>query len=332
VFWINSVVLGLLLFFSFTGVFVLAGISLALVLDEIWNPREGAVRRIAGAFLLFGILFAPIYFFSLRPGMGNANLRTMWTLEYFPLHALSEAPRWLFRKTHEVGVLTLGKGLLSIVAAIGIACGLVASVVRRNLLIVAATGGALACFGATVLQRYPFTDRLLLFLIPAFILLLTAGYQWLFAALRGNIRAGADWIAAAALLLCCVTTLKTYAVPPPLLDEPLKAFQFVRANWQSGDRLYATRLASPCVIYYQSRPGWPSWHPILNVVAVDGALRMPSALSAPVLPGRDWLIVSRTDWLKRGESVPVTEYFDSRGTRLAREDETWTSATLYQVH
>jgi hypothetical protein len=331
VFWINCVVLGLLPWFAFTAVFVLAGIGLALVLDAVWNPREGGFRRIAGAFLVFGVLFAPVYFVSIRPGMGNAALRTMWVAQYFPLHTLSAAPGWLFHKIHEVCALTLGKGVLSIVAAIGITCGLAASILRRNMLILAATGGALACFGAAVLQRYPFTDRLLLFLIPAFILLLTAGFQWLSSVLPGNMRVSSDLIAAAALVWCVVLAFKTYIVPPALLDEPLKALQFVRANWQTGDRLYATRLSSPCVIYYASRPGWPSWQPVLNVVAVDGDVHTPSALSVPVLPGRDWLLVSRTDWLQRGESVPVTEYFDSRGTRLARNDEEWTSVTLYRV-
>ena len=332
VFWINAVVLGLLPWFSFTAVFVLAGISLALVLGEIWNPREGGWRRIAEALLLFGVLFVPIYFFSMRPGMGNSVLRTMWTLQYFPIHDLSEAPRWLIRKVHEVSALTLTKGLWSIAAAIGIAFGLVATILRRNLLIVAAAGGALACFGATVLQRYPFTDRFLLFLVPAFILLLTTGYQWLSEMLPGNIRLGSDLIACAALLWCFVAALRTYIVPPPLLDEPLKALQFVRAHWQAGDRMYATPHASPCVIYYESRPGWPDWHPVLNVLAVDGAEHAPSTLSVPVLPGRDWLVVSRSDWEKRGESVPVTEYFDGRGTPLARKDENWTTVTLFQMH
>jgi hypothetical protein len=331
VFWINSVALGFLPWFSFTAVFMLAGIGLTLVLGQIWNPREGGFRRTAGALLLFAVLFVPIYLFSIRPGMGNPVLRTMWTPEYFPIHALSEAPLWMIRKMHEVCVLTFSNGLWSIAAAIGIICGLAASILRRNLLIVAATGGALACFGATVLQRYPFIGRFLLFLTPTFILLLVAGYQWLSTVLPRRVRIGSDLIAAVALLWCFMSAVKAYVVPPPLLDEPLKALQFVRAHWETGDRMYATPLASPCVIYYGSKPGWPSWHPVLNVLAVDGAQHIPSTLTVPVLPGRDWLIVSRTDWQTRGESVPVREYFDSRGTPLARKDEEWTTAMLYQV-
>jgi hypothetical protein len=198
-------------------------------------------------------------------------------------------------------------------------------------LLLAATGGALACFGATVLQMYPFIGRFLLFLTPTFILLLVAGYQWLSTVLPRRVRIGSDLIATAALLWCIVAAVKEYVVPPPLLDEPYKALQFLRANWQTGDRLYATPLASPCVVYYGSRPGWPSWQPVLNVVAIDGAEHTPSTLSAPVLPGRDWLVMSRTDWQKRGESVPVREYFDGRGTPLARKDEEWTTVMLYRV-
>lgn len=120
-------------------------------------------------------------------------------------------------------------------------------------------------------------------------------------------------------------------VRPLAADDPREALRFVSSNWQPGDRLYATRLSTPCVIYYGHVLDLPISDAVLNVEAVNGDQHSPGALSVPVLPGRDWLVEMRESWRKRGESVPVREYFEARGTQLARKDVEWTSATLYQV-
>ncbi len=329
-FWISSLVLGLLPWFSFTAVFVLAGIGLALLLGELWSPGGAGVRRTVGVLLLWGVLLIPVYVISIRPSTANPALRALWSPEYFPLHALSAVPHWIAAKMEEVCTMSFNKRLWPL-AAIGIIFGLVASILRRNLLLLAASGGVLACLGAAALQRYPFGDRLILFLMPAFILLVVAGYQWLRWLFPRNIRIASDLIAASALLWCLASAVKTYVVRPSFIDEPREALRFVRSNWQDGDRLYATPLSTPCVIYYGRLLDRPNSDVALNVFALDGAQHSPTALSVPVSPGRDWLVEMRTDWEKRGESVPVREYFEARAKRLARKDVEYTSATLYQV-
>jgi hypothetical protein len=331
VLWINALVLGLLPWFSFSSVFVLAGISLAVVLSEVWAPRKHGVQRTAGVLLLFGVLLIPVYMISIRPGMANPGLHAVWTAQFFPLHALSEAPLWIASKIKEICVLTFG-GRFWPLAAIGMLFGLVASILRRSLLFLAGTTGALACLGAAVFQKYPFSGRLILFLMPVSILLVVAGYQWLRSLFSRSLGIIADLIAAFVLLWCVASAVRAYAVRPPTADDPREALRFVARHWQTGDRLYTTQLATPCVIYYGPVLDFPISGAILNVVAVNGAQPGPSALSIPISPGRDWLIEMREPWRKRGEAVPVREYFEARGTQLKRKDVEWTSSTLYQVH
>jgi hypothetical protein len=331
VLWINTLALGLLPWFSFTSVFVLAGISLALVLGQLWTPREQrGVRRNTGVLLLWCCLLIPVYMISIRPGMANPALHAVWIKQYFPLRALSEAPYWIAGKIEEVCTLSFNKRLWPL-AGIGMVFGLVASVLRRDLLLLAGAAGVLACLGAAVLQRYPFGGRLILFSVPAFILLVVTGYQWLRSVFPRSIRIASDLVAASALLWCLASAVKAYGIRPSFIDEPREALRFVRSNWQAADRLYATPLSTPCVIYYGGVIDWPSSEVSLNVFAVDGGQHSPSALSVPVSRGRDWLVEMRTPWEERGESVPVREYFEARAMKLARKDVEWTSATLYQV-
>ena len=330
VFWINSLALGLLLWFSFSSVFVLVGIGLALVLDQIWARPERNVARTAGALLLFGALFIPVYAVSMRPGLANPALRAMWMPHYFPLHALSEWPRWIAIKIEEVCVQSFNNRLWPL-AGISILFGLVASVRRRDPLLLTGTAGAAACLGAAVLQKYPFSGLLIPLSMPASFFSSVQGINP-FAPYFRRASGCFHLIAAAALLWCVASAIKGYGVQPSFMDEPREALRFVRDSWQPGDRLYATRYSTPCVVYYTSKLNWPSRNNIaLNVYALDGAQHSPSALSVPVLTGRDWLVEMRTDWDKRGESVPVREYFEARGQRLAGKDVEWTSATLYQI-
>jgi hypothetical protein len=330
-FSINSLALGLLPWFSFSSVFVLAGIGLALVLGQLWTPRQGGASRNSGVLLLWGFLFIPVYLISIRPGMASPAIgHAVWVKEYFPLRALSEAPLWIIGKIEEVCTLSFNKRLWPL-AGIGMLFGLVTSILRRDLLLLAGAAGLLVCLGAAVLQKYPFGGRLILFSVPALVLLVVAGYQSLRSVFPPGIRVGSDLVAASALCWCLASAVKAYGVRPSVNDEPREALRFARSNWQAGDRLYATPLSTPCVIYYSGVLDWPSSDVSLNVFAVDGGQHSPSVLSVPVSPGRDWLVEMRTPWEERGESVPVREYFEARARKLARKDVEWTSATLYQV-
>lgn len=330
VFWLSALGLGLLPWISFTAVFVLAGIGLALLLDRYWTPRPHGTQTVAGVFLLWLALFVPFYLISMRPGMANSVLHGMWIEHYFPLHALSKGPQWIITKIQEVGTLSFSQRL-SVLAVICMISGLIAAILRRNLLILAGTGGAVACLAAAILQKYPFYNRMILFAVPAFILLIVTGYQWMRSLFPRGLGVTADWVAAAALLWCLGSAVKQFGVQPTFQDQPREALQFLRGNWHSGDRLYATPYSSPCVMYYGRALGLPSSAFVLNLVAPNPAQRNPPVLSQPVLPGRDWLVEMRTDWEERGESVPVREYFEARAQPLASKDMQWTSVTLYRV-
>jgi hypothetical protein len=329
-FWISSLALGLMPWFSFTSVFVLAGIAVAYVLGQWWSPAGADARKTAKVLCLWAVAFIPVYVVSIRPSGADPALRAMWATQDFPLHALDKIPFWITTKFVEVCALDLNQRLWPL-AGVCLACGLVVAALRRNLLLIAGAVAAFACLGAAVLQMYPFSGRLILFLTPGFILLTAAGYQWLRSVFPWGIRRATDLVSTLALFWCMASAVKAYGVRPTFVDEPREALRFVRDNWQAGDRLYATPYSTPCMVYYGRTLGLPSSDVVLNVSAADVAQTNPGSLSVPVSPGRDWLVEMRTDWEKRGQSVPVREYFDARGKRLARKDEEWTSVTLYQI-
>ncbi len=331
VFWTNSVVLASLLWFSFSAIFVLAGIGLALALREFSQGNMASRRRLMAVLSLWSLLLVPVYIWSVRPGLANPALRAMWVQEYFPWHTLAQAPRWLFDRFIEVSTNNFNKRLWFL-AAVSILFGVASIIRRRDMVMIAGCGAVLACLGGAVVQKYPFHGRLLLFLAPVIILLTVLGYEWIRSPFPRWARAGLDGVAGLAVLWCTASAVNAYGVRPGFSDEPREALRYVRANWQPGDRVYATPSSTPCMLYYQRFADIPSSAIVLDVSAVDGAEHVPTALSAPVAPGRDWLLEMRTPWEKRGESVPVYEYFESRGRLIKQMDVEWTSALLFEVH
>lgn len=329
VFWFRTVALALIPWFSFSAVFVLSGIGAALAFSGVIGAGVH-LRRAAGAIFLWMVLWIPVYILSIRPGMANRMLAAFWAAQYFPLHAPSQVPRWIFNRLLEFGILSFHKRLW-VLAAAGLFAGVVASLRRRDMLLLSGCATILACFGAAVLQKYPFGGRLILFLVPIFILLMVQGFQELRAVVPAWGGLVLQIVALVALLWCTESAIKAYAFHPGFPDEPREALRFARANWKTGDHLYVSGYSSPCVLYYNSSLRFPTSQIELNVSAVDGAEHTPTALSVPVTGGRDWLIEMRTDWEKRGQSVPVREYFETNGRLVARKDMEWTSALLFEV-
>lgn len=323
----RGLALALLLWFSFSGLFVLAGIGAVLALRSL--QRRFAVWHLAGIAAIWGVTLVAVYLVSIRPGMSNDALRGMWVAHYFPVHDLAAAPAWMFDKAAELATLHFNKRLWPLALGAMLTVFLTRRPVDPTLQ--AGAWGVLACLGAAGVQAYPFSGRLLLFLAPAVVLLIVGGHASLRALAPRAPRLLLDGVAVLALGWCVASAVKTYAVRPTFIDEPREVLRFAASNWRDGDRLFATPYASPCVLYYAPRVGLDTTAIATRVLPVGDASATPRALAPPVGHGRHWLVVMRTPWEARGQSVPVEEYFARSGRELMRRDAQWSSAVLFDV-
>ncbi|HYL36157.1 MAG TPA: hypothetical protein VEV17_09625 [Bryobacteraceae bacterium] len=330
-FWRNSVILGLLPWFSFSALFMLAGIGIIMACAQASGGRWLVSKRIAWLCLLWVALLLPIYQYSIRPGTLNSSLHTMWAEDYMPLQSLADCLGWIWNKFVEVCEMAFNKRLWFLAAA-GITVGTTASVLHRDWAVLAGAAALCVCYGAAALHQYPVRGRLVLFAMPVLILLLVRGYEWLRRMFAGVVLLAADAIVGAALLWCTLSAIKAVFLYPTYIDQPREVLRFARSQWRPGDRLYATPYSTACVLYYRKPLDWAEADFNLNVKSAEDEETTPTRLTTPVLPGRSWLVEMRTPWKRRGESVPVREYFDAHGKWLAQKDVEWTSVTLYEIH
>jgi hypothetical protein len=134
---------------------------------------------------------------------------------------------------------------------------------------------------AAAMRTYPFSERLILFTTPLFLLVIAAGagFVWERVGRQGRVVAV---LLAAALLAPSAAMAGKHLLRPPGREELRPVLQLVAKNWQAGDVLYLYYAAEHVYDYYAPRMGLEEVRPIVGKMSRDdwfGYLRDLEALS-----------------------------------------------------
>jgi len=125
---------------------------------------------------------------------------------------------------------------------------------RRDVAMILAAPVAVT-FAAAIAQQYPFRGRVVLFLLPTFLLTSAATVGWIIE------RAYVVQPALGAALAVALLTPPVVAIlrrPPPYATEPFKpVFAYVQAHRQPGDRVYVYSNAFEAITRYGAQYGMP---------------------------------------------------------------------------
>jgi hypothetical protein len=100
---------------------------------------------------------------------------------------------------------------------------------------------------AASLRKYPFEDRLILFLVPLVALMIGAAVE--------KTTAGIPIILFAFVLLPCLAREIVFAIHPPGREEIQPVMVYLKNHWQTGDTLYLYRPADTGYLYYHDQVG-----------------------------------------------------------------------------
>jgi hypothetical protein len=107
---------------------------------------------------------------------------------------------------------------------------------------------------AAILRQYPFSDRLILFLVPSFFLAIAASIGWI-------CQQASSWSRPVGWFLCIAligpAVYPVAAFPPPYRVEDMKpVMAHVAGNWQAGDRIYVFHGANSAFGFYRGDYGF----------------------------------------------------------------------------
>ena len=174
-------------------------------------------------------------------------------------------------------------------------------------------GPIAATFAAAVLHVFPFEPRVVLFLLPAFLILTAAGPPAL-ADLAGARRR--QVVAAVATAACGVLAVLGLLRNPPLYaPEPLKpVLHEMRRAWQPGDRAYVYYGGEKAFLYYARRLGFGPGDYVLGRCAREDPRLYLTELDAFRGRSRVWLVVTHA---VPEETAAIDGYLERIGSRTA---------------
>ena len=246
---------------SHPAAFVLGGVGLAVLADAaVRRDRTALVARLV-VVACWAVSFGTCYLlFTRKLGM-NDYLLTYWAGQFMPFPPRGPGDlAWVcdyffkfFESPGGFGAEAAGMGGLAGVLFLVGGRVLVRADWRLLAALVVPLGLALLASG---LKKYPFAGRLLLFAVPAALLLVGYGAATV-AGLLGRTWPGAGAVLLAALFAAPVSEAVWLARKPLHNEMAREAIAQVHAGWEPGDKLYVFYGAAPAFAYYSPHYPFP---------------------------------------------------------------------------
>ena len=221
---------------SFPSVFVLGGVSLALLFEALRTRSRSGWACWMLVTALCVVSFAALWFGAARH-YSSPFLETHWAKHFMDTSSLSAALRWILDSVIAAGnYATTGMGIpLVFFGTLG-ARVLWTRSPAATLLLVGPLALAVAAAG---LDRYPLGDRLTFFAAPCLWLASAVGLGAAHCRLKNQIGRLAPLVLCLVLVPGAVRTTKYLVVLAPTV-EFREAFDFVHRHWSAGDRLWVS--------------------------------------------------------------------------------------------
>ena len=265
---VYSLLGALTIWFSHPAVFTLAGVgSSFLVIDTIKRKRKSKIFQNLFIYSTWLISFAVFYFVSVQSLNNNTDLMTSWR-NGFPSSFYDI--NWVFNALGKFFYKPLGfVGITDGLAIFAFIVGSISLFQRQKNKLFILLSPLIATLFASFLHKFPFRNRLVLFLTPFFILLIAEGIDYLIQR-RGLKKTFIPGILLLAVMLFHpVTTASNLLIQPYQREEIKQVINYVKSNQQPEDTIYIFQRGHYQFLYYAEKYGYKSDDYIIGVDDLD---------------------------------------------------------------
>jgi hypothetical protein len=321
--WLLGALGAAAVWFSQPALFVVAGIGLAF-LALSWSERDYTARRaLIGTWILWGAssIASGVWALQNVTAADRAFYRWIWSEGFMPMPPQSASDAaWLFRKLlWAFG--TFGSGMGQMHGGLGYRWSLVFLLVmivgfwalwktRRDVALFLTLPLVIAVI-ASALNLYPFTARLLAFLLPGLLLATAAGAGYLFARIPPRV----SFLAPAGLAILGGAPIYAAAtnLPPFWLQHVRPVIEQVYAQRLPGDGVYVYYGGGQAFHYYAKRLHLP-----IEAAAMGQCHRDPRQYLRDLdrFRGRRLWVIVTSAWYDGTEEALMLAYLDTIGRRV----------------
>jgi len=327
--WGNWIVLGAVgaaaIWFSFPVVFVLAGVGIVLGFRPVWQGNWRERWPVLAMGCLWLMSFAVHFQLCMKHLAAHGGLRDWWQeyyRAYLPLlpNQLDDF-KWFVDKglgvfADPVGLSTTGIALVC--CLVGLQSLGTRSRTRLALLVMP----ILVVLLASAFRRYPFANRMIMFLTPMFLILVAEGARYLRESGRGL---GVVGMSVLLLLFVHPTFAMVYqlkhveAMTNPIIPATLEEIEPLMAHlssqWQAGDEILVYRESQFAYRFYARQFGLTERpFQVLHSHEPWNAEQRDQLKKLQGCP-RVWIVFSRVVGSNGHEHEPLLMVFDQMGKR-----------------
>lgn len=332
----------LLVWFSHPAVFVLAGTGLSTILYGWANHQQTNIKRLLVIYSIWGLSFLAFYGLFLARLSSRDDLVTSFIGHgAFPASPLYVIP-WLLYAFGKFFYNPLGFPLpLAIVGPVAFIAGCFSLYTKNRPVLLLLLSPLLTTLATALLQKYPFHERLVLFLTPFVLLLIAEGAAYICHRAWAK---GLSWLGILYLVLLLVYPIGSASallIQPDWREEIKPVIAYVRQHQQPGDVVYVYQRGEYQFKYYAEQYGYRPGEYIIGVddldhedgygVSVQEAQRYRADLDQLQGRPRVWIILSHISHV-RDETRLVESHLDQLGHRLAAFYQPGSYVLLYDLN
>jgi hypothetical protein len=343
--------------FSHPSVFILATIGIYLAFPYLLNKEWKQVAKLTLVYMLWLVNFAIIFFFLVSvETVYDKWLHEFWVINggFMPSPFSMEGIQWLFTKFALILKNLASLGNIQI-AAVMVIIGFMTLLLNKKPVWFLFTMPIVIALCLSFFQMYVFSDRLLLFILPALYLIIAEGIAQIQIKLLAILKISA--IVVPILLVVSIIDFPIYRTH--VIQEIKPVLETVQGHRLNTDKVYIYYWAEPAFRYYAKHYGFnfENCH-IINPIAKQGFIKEVdfSRMKRDLKPvavndtqcilgnsenfhsslkdleqlqghGRVWFIFSHAG---EHEKQLFLNYLDSIGTRLDENLQPGSSTYLYK--
>lgn len=257
---------GLAIWFSHPAVFTLAGLEGAYLLTAPTKQRLKLIINRIPIYFTWLTSFGLFYTITIAGTMNNAELANSWESRY-PDSIVDIV--WLLDAFGRFFYRPMGfPGVVDAVAMVAFIVGCIVYYRTNQDLLIALTAPFVATLIASYLHKYPFRERLILFLAPLAMLIIAEGIVFLISRFRDRSLSGSIIGLVGAIFLCAlilptVSRANKLVINPELKHEIRPVIEYIASHDRPGDIIYVHQ-GKQQFIYYADKFGYAPQDYILS--------------------------------------------------------------------
>jgi len=333
---LNAFMLGgigtIAIWMSHPAVFILAGIGAMLIIPSLRKKDWRNIVKLATIFIFWAINFLFLYIISLKDLGSNIGLQKMWVFAFMPIPLFSPNNiRWLyaaFKNIFDRPIWLLPVWFSMSTFVLGGIC----MFSERKEKFISLTIPIIFTLIASGLHKYPFTGRLLLFLVPVFLFIIAEGAEQIIKRFKDVKIIGIMFLLV--LYFTPVTTALRGVIKGSPREEIRPVLEYLVNNRQKGDTIYLFHWSSIVLGYYAERYNLDSEDFIHgSFLPVEGKEFYIKEINKIKGKERVWIIFSHTNpGYQGGESKKsLLKYLDKSGIKVDSFEGHGASIYLYDL-